>query len=509
MITTRKLLVILGIPIDDLNMEEALERIEEFVTIGRTTGKTHQIATVNADFVVNALKDPELRYLLQEADMATADGMPLVWGARALGVPLEGRVTGADLVPALAERAAKRGFSLFLLGAEPGVAACAADVLKQRHPNLIIAGVASPPYSSVLEMDHTFIDQIKRVQPDILLVAFGNPKQEKWIGMYGREVGVPVMIGVGGTLDFIAGKTRRAPRWLQRLGLEWLYRLLQNPRRLWRRYVTDLCGFGAFFLRQWWIMRQGKQPTTLLPMAGLIIADYGKPGEMTAVLNVQGRMDISQYERLSEKAQQALAVTPHIIVNLSRAVFLDSSVIGLFVGLTKEAREAGGNVCLTGVPEPIKRTLSLLNLDRFFEIAPNVDEALNGRQQRHSEEISAIQYHRSWTVIKMPYRLDASNSDQIFKAGLAGLNGSVAPRIVLDFSETAFLASAGLATMMKFNRLVQEHGGELRVACCSSDVLRVIQMVRFDKVFNLFPDLAAATDDSQAGVISRQSAVGS
>ena len=100
----RRLIIILGVPIDDLNMEQALDRIEEFVQIGRETGKTHQIATVNADFVVKAMKDPELRYLLQEADMATADGMPLVWGSRLLGVDIEDRVAGADMVPALAER---------------------------------------------------------------------------------------------------------------------------------------------------------------------------------------------------------------------------------------------------------------------------------------------------------------------------------------------------------------------------------------------------------------------
>jgi N-acetylglucosaminyldiphosphoundecaprenol N-acetyl-beta-D-mannosaminyltransferase len=504
MIPTRKLLVILGIPIDDLNMQEALERIEEFVTIGRATGKTHQVATVNADFVVNALQDPELRHLLQEADMATADGMPLVWGARALGVPLEGRVTGADLVPALAERAAQRGYSLYLLGAEPGIAACAADILKERFPNLIIAGVASPPYSSVLEMDRAVIDHIKRVQPDILLVAFGNPKQEKWIGMYGREVGVPVMIGVGGTLDFIAGKTKRAPQWLQRSGMEWLYRLAQNPRRLWRRYVVDMFGFGTFFLRQWWIMRQGKQPTTLLPMTGLIIADYGHPGQVAAVLNIQGRMDLTLYERLSEKGQQALAVTPHIVVNLSRAVFLDSSVIGLLVGLAKNAREAGGDVWLASVPEHIRRTLSLLHLDRFFQITDNVDQALQRRQLGETEEIFSTESRGGWTVVKIPYRLDASNSMQVFEAGVAGLNDQTTPRIVLDFSETVFLASAGLAGMMKFNRLAQKRGGEVRVACCSPDVLRVIQLVRFDKVFKLFDDLATATDDSSQLVTSNQ-----
>src|SRR3954464_7016393 len=141
----RKLLIILGVPVDDLNMSEALARLEEFIRIGRATGKSHQIATVNADFVVNSLHDPELRRILQESDMATADGMPLVMGARMLGVPLTGRVTGADMVPALAERAAQKGYSVYLLGARPGIAKQAAYILQSRNPGLNIVGVVSPP----------------------------------------------------------------------------------------------------------------------------------------------------------------------------------------------------------------------------------------------------------------------------------------------------------------------------------------------------------------------------
>src|SRR6185503_12601611 len=219
----RKLLIILGVPVDDLNMVEALERLEEFIRVGRATGKSHQIATVNADFVVNSLHDPELRRILQESDMATADGMPLVMGARMLGVPLTGRVTGADMVPALAERAAERGYSIFLLGARDGVAARAAQILKSRYAGLKIVGVLSPPNTSLLEMDRTILDEVKAAKPDILLVAFGNPKQEKWISMYANELSVPISIGIGGTLDMIAGITKRAPLWMQRWGLEWLY----------------------------------------------------------------------------------------------------------------------------------------------------------------------------------------------------------------------------------------------------------------------------------------------
>ncbi|MGB5060032.1 MAG: WecB/TagA/CpsF family glycosyltransferase, partial [Candidatus Promineifilaceae bacterium] len=181
----RRLIVILGVPIDDLNMAETLDRLDEFVVTGRETGKGHQVATVNADFVVKSMTDPELRYLLQEADLSTADGMPLVWGSRLLGVNLEGRVAGADMIPALAQRAAAKGYSIYFLGAAPGIAAKAAEILKEQNPDLIVAGVKSPPYSSVIDMDPAIIAEIKAAQPDILLVAFGNPKQEKWIGMYG------------------------------------------------------------------------------------------------------------------------------------------------------------------------------------------------------------------------------------------------------------------------------------------------------------------------------------
>jgi N-acetylglucosaminyldiphosphoundecaprenol N-acetyl-beta-D-mannosaminyltransferase len=149
----RKLVIVLGVPIDDLTMDEAIDRIDHFVVEGRATGKSAQVATVNADFVVKSLADPELRQLLREADMCTADGMPLVWGARLLGVPLSGRVTGADMVPRLARRAAERGYSIYLLGAAPGIAERAARVMCGDNPGLTIAGIDVPPFGPILDMD--------------------------------------------------------------------------------------------------------------------------------------------------------------------------------------------------------------------------------------------------------------------------------------------------------------------------------------------------------------------
>jgi N-acetylglucosaminyldiphosphoundecaprenol N-acetyl-beta-D-mannosaminyltransferase len=501
----RRLIVILGVPIDDLNMAETLDRLDEFVRVGRETGKSHQVATVNADFVVKSMADPELRYLLQEADMATADGMPLVWGARLLGVDLEGRVAGADMIPALAERAAAKGYSIYFLGAAPGVAAQAATILKEQYPDLIVAGIYSPPYSSVIDMDPAIIAEIKATRPDILLVAFGNPKQEKWIGMYGRELGIPVMIGVGGTFDFITGNTKRAPEWMQRYGLEWLHRLLREPRRLWRRYAVDMVGFGTFFLRQWWVMRQGNTPTTLLPKTDLVVV------KDTAVLSIEGHLTVSNYAVFNEKAQEALTITPYILVNLADATFLDSSVIGSLVGLTKQARDANGELWLASVPPNIRQTLTLLRLDQFFVIVPDTDSGLaidhasggpvvEGSRIGSQETAvsSPFQYgsapveviETTWTILKGPRRLDAVTAPEMTETCAALLDDN--PHVVVDLSETVLLASAGLAALAQLSRIAIERKGELRVANCSKDVMRVIQMVRFDKVLALYSDVPTA-----------------
>lgn len=487
----RKLLIVLNVPIDDLNMDEALARLEEFIAIGRKTGKSHQIATVNADFAVNSLRDPELLYLLQEGDMTTADGMPLVWGARLLGVPLEERVTGADIVPALAARAAEKGYSIYFYGAAPGIADKAARALQEQYPGLIVSGVCSPPYQPVLDVDAALLDDIKEAKPDILLVALGNPKQEKWIGMYGRDLGVPVVIGVGATLDFIAGEVTRAPVWMQRAGLEWTFRLLQEPRRLWRRYMVDLFVFGWFFMRQWVYMRQGNVSSPLLPTNDSIIVDG------TAILNVKGRLTIENRSSFVEKGEEALAETPFLIVNLSEATFLDSTALGALVGLAKQAHDTGGKLWLTAVPDNIQQTIALVRLDRFFEMLENVDAGLaarHTRKQREAEDVFAAepeaQPQGAWQIAKMPRRLDATTVPRITESCQAHLKAH--PYLILDCSELVFLASAGLAMFAKLNREVGEQNGALRVAGCGKDVLRVIKMTRFDRVLSLFDSVAEA-----------------
>jgi N-acetylglucosaminyldiphosphoundecaprenol N-acetyl-beta-D-mannosaminyltransferase len=242
----------LGIPVDDLTLQSAVDRITTMAK--RRDGRARLVSTLNVDFLANSLgtaltrpRHPELLDVLRGSDLVTADGFPIVWLSRLLGRPLAGRVCGSDLVPALAERAVRDDLSLFLFGGGDGVAAAAARRLQERYPGLKIAGTAAPrvhttgnALGGTARDDAELLREIHASGADILLVGLGNPKQELWFNRTRSQLQVPVSIGVGGSFEFITGTVRRAPAVWQRLNLEWLYRITQDPKRLWKRYAVGL-----------------------------------------------------------------------------------------------------------------------------------------------------------------------------------------------------------------------------------------------------------------------------
>ncbi len=233
----RKRVNLLDTWIDSVDLEGAVARIDGFVR-ARTP---HQIVTVNVDFLRLSSQDYSFRDLINTSDLAVPDGMPLLWGARLQGEALPERVTGADLIVECARLAAVRGYSIFLLGAAPGVAEQAATALRARFPALRIAGTYAPPVGPFsADEQEKMVRLIQELQPDMLFVAFGAPRQDRWIRANMRRLGVPVCMGVGGSFDFLAGRVKRAPLWMQDYGLEWLYRVTQEPGRLWRRYADGL-----------------------------------------------------------------------------------------------------------------------------------------------------------------------------------------------------------------------------------------------------------------------------
>src|SRR5581483_3525673 len=200
-----------------------------------------------------------------DADGILCGRTPLLWASRWLGTPLPERVAGSDLVQQLIQREAEKGHRLFLLGASPEAGSQAAENLRQQYPGLAVDHYA-PPFQRLLEMDHDEIcRRIAAFRPHVLFVSLGCPKQEKWIAMHYRLLGVPVSIGVGATIDFLAGRMKRAPRWMRHVGLEWAFRLLQEPRRLFRRYTKDLWVFGRKFIRQWRALGSRPAPDPAAP----------------------------------------------------------------------------------------------------------------------------------------------------------------------------------------------------------------------------------------------------
>jgi len=236
---------LLWMPVDNVSFTEAAARIMERCHAAEPA----YVVTPNVDHFMRARRDPAYRAVYRRAVLSLADGMPVVWASRVLGRPLKAKVSGSDLFVDLCRRAAREKVRVFLLGGAPGVAERAAEVLAARMPGLEVVGTLSPRISAAGSSpdDAVVAAAVARCRPQLMFVALGSPKQELWMAAHCRELGVPVMIGVGAAFDFVAGVQRRAPVWMQHNGLEWFW----HPRRLWKRYLLHDAPFAWHVAREW------------------------------------------------------------------------------------------------------------------------------------------------------------------------------------------------------------------------------------------------------------------
>ncbi len=242
---------LLGMPLARVDSRGLLDHM--FARLA--AGEGGWLVTANLDFLRRNTHDPAARALYEGADLRVADGMPLVWAARLQGVRLPERIAGSSLVLPIAERAAREGRSIYLLGGEPAANAMAATVLRARCPGLNICGASSPMVASppTAEQAQALREELTRARPDLVLVGMGSPKQEHIIHALRPDFPRAWMIGVGITFSFLAGTVSRAPAWIQRAGLEWCWRLAQEPRRLARRYLLEDIPFSfELFARAAW-----------------------------------------------------------------------------------------------------------------------------------------------------------------------------------------------------------------------------------------------------------------
>ncbi|MFN3810605.1 MAG: WecB/TagA/CpsF family glycosyltransferase [Roseateles asaccharophilus] len=234
----------MGCYVDNLSMEDTLQTIEGFIA----SGQPHQHVVVNVDKLVKAQKDPELRRIINECALINADGMPVVWASRLLGKPLKERVAGVDLFDALMGRAAEKGWRVYLLGAKEEIVSKVREIYAQRYPQLVFAGHRNGYWKP--EQEQQVVDEITAARADLLFVAISSPKKEQFLGAYQAQMKIPFAMGVGGTFDVFAGKVKRAPVWMQKSGLEWFYRFLQEPRRMFRRYFIEDMAFVRMLAKE-------------------------------------------------------------------------------------------------------------------------------------------------------------------------------------------------------------------------------------------------------------------
>ncbi|HPH95729.1 MAG TPA: WecB/TagA/CpsF family glycosyltransferase [Anaerolineaceae bacterium] len=227
---------VLGVGVSAINIPMALEVLDEWID----KHERHYVTVTGVHGVIESQHDEALRRIHNEAGMVTPDGMPLVWLSRRAGYHHVSRVYGPDLMLAVCEHSLKKNYRHYLYGGNEGVPELLAQKLQERFPGLSFAGMVSPPFRKMTpEEDAALVAEINALKPDILWVGLSTPKQERWMAEHVSRLDVPVLIGVGAAFDFHAGLKKQAPRWMQRSGLEWLFRLMTEPKRLWKRYLYN------------------------------------------------------------------------------------------------------------------------------------------------------------------------------------------------------------------------------------------------------------------------------
>lgn len=473
-------LVLFGVPFHNVTFEEAVEWVVDRVQSGRPAS----IATANLDFLTHAWRDPELQRLLIDADLVLADGFPIVKLSPRYGPRLKERVTGSDMAPLLARRAATEGFRVFGLGGAEGVAEKALKILQERHPELKVAGACSPEFASVLEMNHErILKQIHHAKPDILFVAMGAPKQDKFIHMHVHNWDVPVAIGVGGALDFISGAQIRAPKWMQRINLEWFWRMMGHPFRLFPRYFMDFC----------FILRAGKQIRKI---------QKGKDRESMCQLissTEEDRLEalkisMSQFHPINDEADaqefvrkmEALSECGCILLDTAAPYWLSSLELGALLQASRTCRAKGGRLILYGPRPNVFELLKICRLTDYFNVAYCMDDV--EYLVRHLAKESGVETYCSEQLlaVDLPVELTAATlpgfepkMEQVY-AALQKRRGI--KRVTIDASHLDFIDSSGLGMLIALKKATSEKHITLLFKGISPVVKQIFEVANVDRL---------------------------
>lgn len=467
-------IAMLGVPFDNVTIGETAAIVERMIASGRP----HYIATANVDFLVQASEDVELRRILFDADLIVCDGTPLVWASRLLGNPLKERVAGSDLVPLLLKIAEERQYRVYFLGGKDEVVEQAIRNIRRDHPKLQLAGYYSPPFAPLLEMDHDDIcRRINEARPDMCFVSFGCPKQEKWIWMNRDKIKVPMSVGVGATIDFLAGSVKRAPRWMGGLGLEWIYRLCQEPKRLFKRYAKDLWYFGFAILRQLWAMKiRSKSRSDAAAEVSI------REGAQYFHLKMPDRLDAQAVQDNIVLIDEAVESGKAILLCEVDCSFIDSTGAGFLVRLAKRAGDDRFTLVLVNASKRVRSGLAMMKLDKMFRFAASREEGLALARGLLLAEAADARPADSDGACRLIWsgELTAGNVAKVWEQSESVFDGAIpgGDALVVDISGLKFIDSSGAGLMVKLKKEAIRRDVELRFEGVTKEVENVLKLTR-------------------------------
>ena len=469
-------IVVLGTPISIVDMSGTLARIEAMVQ----SGKPHYMVTPNVDFVVQAREDQELHRILCDADLVICDGMPLVWASKWFGNPIPERVAGSDLATPLLELANRKQMKLFLLGAAEAINEKAAARIRLNYPGVQLVGNYSPPYAALVDMDHADINRrIKAAAPDILLVGFGCPKQEKWISMNYRQVGVPVSIGVGATVDFIAGKVSRAPKWMRQSGLEWLYRLCKEPGRMWKRYGKDILVFMSAMIRYRRYIRLGAKQQHLPEEPTSRGQDPSGP---VWVLEIPERFDAACAAVWGPIIADYIQHSEFPRFDLAGVQFIDSTGLGELIRIRKAMKDARKEYCFHQCSEAVIKLFKLTKLADQFKTSPDPAPLVRTGSTQDASWGASYRYiaDEQCKCIKWMGALDAENATLLLNSTNQFI--STSPRsfrkLKIDLSGVTDITSATVVVMKQLNDQAKKAPWDLQMVGANEKVKNVLSYAK-------------------------------
>jgi N-acetylglucosaminyldiphosphoundecaprenol N-acetyl-beta-D-mannosaminyltransferase len=438
-------IAILGVPFDNVNLAETLAIATEMIA----SRQPHYATTVGVDFLSAALDDVELRRILFDAHLVLAEDKTVIWASKILGNPLPESVTVPNLIPKLLAQAEEKCWRVFMLGADEAMAA----KVMARHPKLVMAGHYAPPDQPLLEMNQADIRRrLQAAKPDILLVAFGSPKQEKWINMNYREAGVPFVLGAGLSFDFLTGESKSTPR----------------AGRQFSKLIRAV-------LLQWWRLRSRKKaPATHAP--NVIPDPYGN-----LVIRAPERLDAAAAQASQTEWLRAVQ-NSHVMFDLTDTVFADSTGVGALIRLRRQARELGWQFLLIAPRPPVEAALKMMKLNEFFTIQASLAEARIIMESMAGTVPVSSGVNDAGLQIRWTGEVTALNAIELGVYTESELS-QISPgmTVAIDLSRVTFVDSSGIGLMVRFKKNLKRRDINLKFLNAAGAVRNVVRQTQLEE----------------------------